>query len=146
MIGKQASDYEYEDYARYALWSTGHSPDEDSTVPVPSMCGNNRGEEEPKQNGVRSMQATAIDEKGHVFNKTVEWDETPDGKMVISFGWPAAYSPEDLRKDYPYTKGLCIDAMGRNHKGSAVWIQAREMNRILETLHVVEVTDGNLHT
>ena len=53
---------------------------------------------------------------------------------VISFGWPVEYYINSLLREHPYEHAICIDAAGRNHSGSAVYITANDLNHILEQL------------
>lgn len=82
----------------------------------------------------------AFDEKGNRFTKTVtvkdgfcqEEDKYGYYGKVISFGWPCEYYINSLLKDYPLDHNLCIDAGGRNHYGSPVYISKENINKILE--------------
>jgi len=92
----------------------------------------------------------AFDEEGRSFRKeptirsgSVELEELdPDSSSakygyygrVIDFGWPVEYYINALLQEYPYEHALCIDAGGRNHLGSAVYIPAEDLNRILADL------------
>jgi len=83
------------------------------------------------------MQVTAKDTVGNEFIKTVTVQigtGYSEGKKIIDFGWPVQYRAEFLMEHYPFQKPLCIDIMGRNHKGCQVSISAEQMNKILEEL------------
>ena len=83
------------------------------------------------------MQVTAKDTVGNEFIKTVTVQigtGYSEGKKIVDFGWPVQYRAEFLMEHYPFQKPLCIDIMGRNHKGCQVSISAEQMNKILEEL------------
>lgn len=82
----------------------------------------------------------AYDEAGDEYEKKVELDFSmfrplcnPKAfRPTVSFGWPVVYHVGYLVKNYPYERSLCIDAEGRNHCGSPVYISAYEMNKTIE--------------
>jgi hypothetical protein len=89
----------------------------------------------------------AKDEEGREFSKRITAHTNDRGEWIVDFGWPASYylgdllDPERLPR-----KGLCIDAGGRNHKGSPVWVDLeifflvieKTMNKILTYLKEVQ--------
>lgn len=78
----------------------------------------------------------AYDENDFQFEKPIRVypSEYPDWKnyAIVDFGSHGSYYLSDLLKDYPFNKPLCIDACGRNHRGSGVWVAVDEINRALE--------------
>lgn len=74
----------------------------------------------------------AIDKEGNLFKKTVKIMDIYTNKPVLYFDNFCNYYIKDLGKDYPFTKDMCIDAMGRNYKGiENVIIKKEDMNKIL---------------
>jgi hypothetical protein len=78
----------------------------------------------------------AYDEDKNKFEKPIKVypSEYPEWKnhAIVDFGSYASYYLSDLLKSYPFNKPLCIDACGRNHRGSIIWIAVDEINRALE--------------
>lgn len=79
----------------------------------------------------------AFDKAGNTFTKDVKAISLR-GKPLIDFGFPVRYYVEDILPDYPLDKDLCIDAMGRNHKDSSVYVKAEDVNAILERFGFVD--------
>lgn len=83
------------------------------------------------------MQIIAKDTVGNEFIKTVTVQigtGYSEGKKILDFGWPVQYRAEFLMEHYPFQKPMCIDIMGRNHKGCQVTILAEQMDKVLEKL------------
>ena len=56
-------------------------------------------------------------------------------KIIMSFGDPCDYYLEDMlahRDKLKKMDALCIDMMGRNHRGSKVWLPTCELERVIE--------------
>lgn len=82
----------------------------------------------------------AYDENGRKFEKSVEIiEERESDRKILDFGWPVQYYVEAMLKHYPFKKPLCIDMMGRNHKGSSVYVSAEDMNKVFETLIIKSI-------
>lgn len=78
------------------------------------------------------MKITTYDENENVFEKEVTFISIDHNeRILISFGFPLEFNINDLLNDYPFNKPLYIDAGGRNHKGSPVYVRAEDINRIL---------------
>lgn len=75
----------------------------------------------------------AVDENGKKFPKVAKI------RNILSFGWPCEYDVENLLRDYPFTKPLCIDGAGRNHSGVSVYVSAEIVNKLLEPFVKQEV-------
>lgn len=77
----------------------------------------------------------AYDENGEEFPKYVKprprAKHEREDQYILSFGWPVEYYIDDIAEKFPIEEDWCIDAGGRNHKGSPVYIKARTMNRLL---------------
>jgi len=87
------------------------------------------------------MQVIAKDTEGNEFIKTVTTrittgEHSKAGQLIICFGCPIEYYAEDLFEYYPFQKPMCIDMMGRNHKGYEVTISIEQMNKIIEHFYL----------
>jgi len=82
------------------------------------------------------MIVEAFDSQGRKFQKEVKLT-TLDSRSILDFGWPVQYYVEDMVKDYPFKKDLCIDMMGKNHAGfgtGPVCISKEDMNKIVQEM------------
>jgi len=90
---------------------------------------------------LKEKDVDAFDAAGNKFVKRIqirkghnqEKDKYGYYGKIISFGWPCEYYINSLLRDYPFDRDLCIDAMGRNHKGHAVYISKKSINKILKS-------------
>ncbi len=58
-----------------------------------------------------------------------------DHKILMSFGGPCEYYLEDMlahRDKLKKMDALCIDSMGRNHRGTTVWVATAELERVID--------------
>jgi len=81
------------------------------------------------------MQVIAKDTQGNEFIKAITIQEGQGyykGELILDFGWPVQYLVSHLMESYPFQKPMCIDMMGRNHKGFQVSISAEQMDKIIE--------------
>jgi len=90
----------------------------------------------------------AVDKKGNKFylhwkidSPTEEEEKAPLPDSTKEYGYygpivhmdpPASYYINSLLKDHPWKRPFCIDAAGRNHKGSSVFIPTRKINEFLK--------------
>ena len=75
----------------------------------------------------------AYDEDGNQFTKQVRILSLSKGN-ILSFGWPVEYYVKTLMNGYPHTRDLCIDGIGRNHRGSPVFIRKNDLNQTLKEI------------
>ncbi|MGD8305037.1 MAG: hypothetical protein PVF17_00150 [Ignavibacteria bacterium] len=69
------------------------------------------------------MTVNAYDENGRIFPKKVVVDNTSEYGSIIDFGWPCRYYIKDILYNSPKIGDrICIDAAGRNHRDSSVYI------------------------
>ncbi len=111
-------------------------------------------------NPVNDATVKAVDEQGRVYRKKVTRYTTSYGD-VVSFEGPCRYYRDDMvlylaasRFRIGRRRGLCIDAGGRNHNRSPVWIHRRQVkkamkqtceSRPVENFNMVEELHGDFH-
>jgi len=79
------------------------------------------------------VKITAFDDAGNTFEKEVEIRQSyGTEKLVVDFGWPINYFASTLMRSYPWKTNLCIDIVGRHHKGRATWVKYEDLNKICE--------------
>lgn len=116
------------------LFAGVENPDQESTVTISQKEYDILKKYE---NDAEGLVVEAYDENGNTFLKYVHIIlRTPFGveedtlkRPVVSFGWPVEYYINDLARSFPFEKPLCIDAMGRNHRNSAVYVKADDVNK-----------------
>jgi len=95
-----------------------------------------------KNRGIKNtevvLECYAHAEDGKKFEKVVMLKNT-DKRPVLSFGGFCEYYLEDIQKSYPFDHNLYIDAMGRNHLGSPVYIKQEDINKILEKIKEMNI-------
>lgn len=84
-----------------------------------------------------TLDITAYDEAGNTFPKKVTVIDGESG-LVVDFGWPVRYYVVAMTRGYPYDNDWCIDAMGRNHKYSSVFVKKEDINAMLEYFGFVD--------
>lgn len=80
------------------------------------------------------MKIIAKDKEGNEFCYDVKIANGYGGR-IMDFGFPIQYRLDGdygLLKNYPLERDLCIDAGGRNHKGSSVWVTKEDVNKFLK--------------
>ncbi len=77
----------------------------------------------------------AEDDKGNTFPKTIKLLNSADQGPVVSLGFPCQWYLADIQK--PPIDGsdkIYIDAIGRNHKGSPVWVSHEKLLNIVNVM------------